>query len=153
MIYLSTCRINSNQSVRIRNLEIEISRLLSENIAYRERVIKLQHEVGRSPGLETRDSIGKFRSQLESKLADLTGLVQELGTIQQNLEPRRVSRRRSIQRSSPKRSPDQRNWKNALGFSEVAGVVDGRLPPIAEDKYYPRRTLEYDPCPDQLICD
>ena len=116
-------------------------------------MIKLQHEVGRRPGLEARDSIGTFRSQLESKLADLTGLVQELGTIQQNLEPRRVSRRRSIQQSSPKRSPDQRNWKNAFGFSEVTGAADGRLPPIAEDKYYPRRTLEYDPYPHEQMCD
>ena len=48
-----------------------------------------------------------------------------------------------MNQSSPRRSPDQRNWKNALTLSEVTGGTDGRLPPIVEDKYYPRRTMEY----------
>ena len=133
-------RINSNQSVRIRSLENEISRLLSENIAFRERLIKLQHEVDRSPGQAAFDSIGILRNGLETKLAELSSVVKELGKVQ--IEPRRQSWRKSIQQSSLKRSPDQRNWKNALTLSEVTGAVDGRLPPIVEDKYYPRRTLE-----------
>ncbi|KAL8830217.1 MAG: hypothetical protein Q9191_001557 [Dirinaria sp. TL-2023a] len=52
--------------------------------------------------------------------------------------------------NSPKRSPDQRNWKNSLCLSEVPGVVGGRLPPIVEDKYYPRQTLESEELHDLL---
>jgi len=133
-------RINSSQSVRIRNLENEISRLLSENIAFRERVIRLQHEVDRSPEQAAFDNIGALRNQLEAKVAELSSVVKELGRVQ--IEPRRASRRKSFQQSSPKRSPDQKNWKNTLTLSEITGATDGRLPPIAEDKYYPRRTLE-----------
>ena len=133
-------RINSNQSVRIRNLENEISRLLSENIALRERLIKLQHEIDKSPGQAAFDSVGMLRNNLEAKVAELSNILKELGNVQ--IEPRRVSRRRSVQQTSPKRSPDQKIWKNALTLSEVTGVMDGRLPPIAEDKSYPRRTLE-----------
>lgn len=47
----------------------------------------------------------------------------------------------------PARSPDPKNWKNALALSDVAGgaqaQADGRLPVIMEDKYYPRRTMKY----------
>lgn len=79
---------------------------------------------------------------MEAKLAELGGLLQELGNVQKNVESRRTRRRSSINRSSPKRSPDQRPWKNALTLSEVTGGGDGRLPPIVEGKYYPRRTME-----------
>lgn len=141
---LTTVRINSTQSVRIRNLESEISRLLSENIAYRERVIKLQHEVDRCPGEVALDGVATLRLTLEAKLAELGNLVQELGKAHDGMSVGRTSRRRSTQQSSPKKSPDQRNWKNALTLSEVTGGSENpRLPPIIEDKYYPRRTLEY----------
>lgn len=82
------------------------------------------------------------RAKLEAKLTELGGLVQELGKAQNNIESQRSQKRKSMNRSSPKRSPDQKNWKNTLTLSEVTGGVDGRLPPIVEDKYYPRRTME-----------
>lgn len=84
-----------------------------------------------------------MKGKLEAKLSELGGLVQELENVQKNVDSQRKQRRRSIGRSSPKRSPDQRNWKNALTLSEVTGGADGRLPPIVEDKYFPRRTMEY----------
>lgn len=106
----------------------------------REQVIKLQIEIDNHVGA---DSIGRFRGKLETKLAELEGLVQELGNLQQSAEDRRAIRRRSGAKSSPKKSPDQKDWKNALTISEVTGGADSRLPPIVEGKYYPRRTLEY----------
>lgn len=84
-----------------------------------------------------------MKGKLEAKLAELGGLIQELGNVQKNVDSQRAQRRRSMNRTSPKRSPDQRNWKNALTLSEVTGGADGRLPPIVEDKYFPRRTVEY----------
>ena len=131
--------------MRIRNLESEISRLLSENIAIRERVISLQHEVNRSPEKTAMISIGLVQSQLEAKLGEMGELVQELGKAHSSISVGRTSRRRSIKQSSPKKSPDQRNWKNTLTLSEVTcGSESSRLPAIIEDKTYPRRTLEYD---------
>ncbi|KAI4261252.1 MAG: hypothetical protein L6R42_003542 [Xanthoria sp. 1 TBL-2021] len=133
--------VNSTQSIRIRTLESEISRLLSENIALREEVIRLQFEIDNHVGL---GNISTVKARLEAKLLELGGLVQELGNVQQSTEDRRALRRRSGAKVSPKTSPDQRNWKNALTISEVTGGADGRLPPIVEDKYYPRRTLDAD---------
>ena len=88
------------------------------------------------------DGVDIVKGELEAKLAELGGLVQELGNVQKNVESQRAQRRRSLHRSSPKSSPDQKNWKNALTLSEVTGGADGRLPPIVEDKYFPRRTME-----------
>ena len=135
--------INSTQSVRIRNLESEITRLLSENITFREQNIKLQYEIDKYPTHGTWNDTGAIRSKLEAKLAELRDLVKDLGMAHSNLSVGQTSRRRSTQQSSPKRSPDQRNWKNALSLSEVTSVSDlSRLPPIFEDKYFPGRTLE-----------
>ena len=135
-------RANSSQSVRIRNLESEVTRLLSENVSLREQVIKQHHEAEKATGRAVLQGVDIVKLKLEAKLAELGGLVQELGNVQKNIDSRRVQRR-SMNRSSPRRSPDQKNWKNALTLSEVTGGTDGRLPPIVEDKYYPRRTMEY----------
>ncbi|KAL8656523.1 MAG: hypothetical protein Q9226_002637 [Calogaya cf. arnoldii] len=132
-------KVNSTQSIRIRTLESEITRLLSENIALREEVIRLQFEVDSHGGL---GNIGTVKARLEAKLLELGGLVQELGNVQRSTEDRRALRRRSGAKTSPKTSPDLSNWKNALSISEVTDGTDGRLPPIVEGKYYPRKTLD-----------
>ncbi|KAL8780403.1 MAG: hypothetical protein Q9213_006488 [Squamulea squamosa] len=134
-------RVNSTQSIRIRTLESDVSRLLTENIALREQVIKLQFEIDNNVGF---GNISTVKGRLEAKLLELGGLVQELGNVQKSAEDRRALRRRSGAKVFPKSSPDQRNWKNALTISEATGGVDGRLPPIVEGKYYPRRTLDAD---------
>ncbi|MCJ1475329.1 hypothetical protein MMC13_003991 [Lambiella insularis] len=144
---LTDTRANSTQSLRIRNLEAETSRLLSENLALREQVISLQHELDCRPKRSVLEDLGLVKDKLDIKLAELGSLVFELGqarksAIADNSPPRRRSRK-----ASPKRSPDQRNWKNVLSLSEVTGGQDGRLPPIVEDKYYPRRTLD----PESLL--
>lgn len=137
-------RVNSTQSVRIRNLEGDVSRLLSENLTLRERIISLHHEVEKRPGRAMLDGMSAVKGRLESKLTELGELVQELGAVTAAGERRRSSKRRSIDRSSSKRlDPGQRTWRNGLSCSEFAGGLEGRLPPIMEDKYFPRKTLEY----------
>lgn len=137
-------RVNSTQSVRIRNLEGDVSRLLSENITLRERIISLHHEVEKRPGRAMLDGLSAVKGRLESKLTELGELVQGLGDVTAAGERRRSSKRRSIDRSSSKRlDSGQRTWRNGLNCSEFTGELEGRLPPILEDKYFPRKTLEY----------
>jgi hypothetical protein len=139
-------RVNSTQSLRIRNLEAEISRLLAENISLREQAINSAQEAERwrsSHKLIT--EVGHLKDRLESKLSEVSAIVTELGSL-----PEKAARRSSYRRRSgipePVRSPDQKDWKNR---QTIGGVIagerelqEGRLPPIHEDKYYPRRTLE-----------
>ncbi len=88
------------------------------------------------------DDMGDLKGKLEAKLVEIGSLVQELGKIQTDAENRRSPKRRPISNASPKTSPGQKVWKNVLTLAEVTGA-EGRLPPIVEDKYFPRKTLEY----------
>lgn len=123
-------RANSTQSVRIRTLECE-------NASLREQIIMLQHEAERSASKSMQESVDTVKSGLEAKLAELGALVKDLGCVQRSTEKQRAQKRRSGNMSSP----NQRIWKNRLTLSEAVGGADGRLPPIMEDKYYPRRTM------------
>ena len=127
-------RANSTQSVRIRTLECE-------NASLREQIIMLQHEAERSASKSMQESVDTVKSGLEAKLAEFGALVKDLGCVQMSAEKQRAQKRRSGNMSSPKRSPNQRIWKNRLTLSEAVRGADGRLPPIMEDKYYPRRTM------------
>jgi hypothetical protein len=135
-------RANSTQSLRIRNLENEVSRLLAENLGLREQILRLTGELENGRAQRIADHTGVVKSQLEVKLLELSQLITGLGD---ELAPTKKSPRTGkITRSSPSRSPDQKNWKNMCTLSEaVGGGQDGRLPPILENKSYPRRTLEY----------
>lgn len=134
-------RANSTQSLRIRNLENETSRLLGENLGLREQIIRLQKELENGKAQRVADHAVDIRTQLEAKLIELGSLISGLG----NDAPKKTSPKAGkIIRASPSTSPDQRNWKNMCTLSEAVSGQDGRLPPIMENKMYPRRTLEYD---------
>ena len=140
-------RTNSAQSLRIRNLETEISRLLSENISLREAAIASQKESERwraQYGLG--DEVRCLKEKLERKLSEVGVLVDELGGLPEKVAERRQRRKSSHGILGEARSPAEKDWRNR---QTLAGVLtgsmveqEGRLPPIVEDKLYPRRTLE-----------
>jgi Shugoshin N-terminal coiled-coil region/Shugoshin C terminus len=147
-------RVNSTQSLRIRNLEAEISRLLAENINIREQAINSAQEAERLRSTQRifRD-VGRLKEQLEAKLGEVGVLVRELGGL-----PEKAKRRSSLASQQQQRrrsglvevakSPDQKDWRNR---QTIGGVIngdrqlqqqEGRLPIIVEGKHYPRKTLE-----------
>ncbi|KAL5120557.1 hypothetical protein ACEQ8H_001576 [Pleosporales sp. CAS-2024a] len=133
---LTRRRTNSQQSIRIRSLENDCARLLAENLSLREQLLQLQNTLESQslrPSLETIDAV---KSKLEAKMAELGGLVAELGQMKK-LHPR--SRRRSLLATRP--SPEERQWRSGLGLQEVENKM---LPTITEDKHYPRRTMAAD---------
>jgi hypothetical protein len=124
-------KTNSNQSIRIRCLEDETSRLLAENLALREDIIQLRNDLDTRPD---RQAIGSVRDQLELKMQELSCLVSELGVLQR---PGQASVEIS---EKPTRSPGgRRSWRRM----EMLEEQEKRMPTIREDKYYPRRTMEY----------
>jgi DNA-binding protein H-NS len=133
-------RANSTQSLRIRNLENETSRLLAENLGLREQILQLQGEIETGRAQRIAENTGEVRALLEAKLLELGALVASLGV---EPSPKKKSLTTGkITRASPRRSPDRRSWKNVCTLSEAVAGQDGRLPPIQENKSYPRRTLE-----------
>lgn len=128
------------QSLRIRTLESDVSRLLAENISLRERIITLDQEVEKSNSVPfIGDGVNEVKGKLAAKLEELGSLVGELGTLPQvmkrpptsTVQPE-TSEHTSLERPNPPRQP----------LFGAEGYDDGRLPVILEDKYYPRRTLE-----------
>ena len=84
------------------------------------------------------DDVGSIRSKLEAKLGQLGYLVQELGKAHGNLSMSRKSRRQSTPQRSLRKSPDR------ITLADISrNPQNPPLPPIIEDKLFPRRTLEY----------
>lgn len=161
-------RVNSAQSIRIRSLESETTRLLSENIELREQVIKIQAALDkRERSKVDLENVEATKQQLEGKVAEMQELVRSLGQAisfsPQGLCLRFLSTstyvslycdKMLIQTSSnkakppPKQrayivSPEQRTWKSGLSFSEVMGT-EGSLPAISEDARSRRSSLNVD---------
>lgn len=73
---------------------------------------------------------------MEAKIQELGGLVAELGQLHKiDKLPRCKS-----QTAATRRSPDERQWRSGLGLQDVQNAM---MPTIAEDKYFPRRTMKY----------
>ncbi|KAF2117557.1 hypothetical protein BDV96DRAFT_679348 [Lophiotrema nucula] len=129
-------RINSQQSIRIRNLETEGSRLLAENLSLREQVLQLQNALESHSSRPSFESIDTVREKLESKIQELGNIIVELGQLKkENPRPRCRS-----QTAATKRSPGERQWRSGLGLQEVENAM---LPTIAEGKFFPRQTMKY----------
>ena len=132
-------RANSTQSLRIRNLENETSRLLAENLGLREQILRLQNELENGQSKRVADHTADVKSQLEAKLFELGALITGLGDDPKQKEAAKTGQ---LMRKSPSRSPVQKNWKNMCTLSEAVTGQEGRLSPILENKTYPRKTLE-----------
>ena len=134
-------RANSIQSLRIRNLESEISRLLAENVSLREQIISLNQDLERSQSIrELTDGVNDAKEKLQAKLVELGDLVADLG-----LPPQRTWRRAEATNSGPienKKSLKSPRCSSIRTVRETAAVEGERLPVILEDNYYPSMTLE-----------
>jgi hypothetical protein len=135
MMELTRHRTNSTQSIRIRSLENDCSRLLAENLSLREQVLHLQNRLESQPMRPSFDSIDAVKTKLEAKMLELGGLVAELGQMKKAEQPRCRN-----QLAATRRSPDERQWRSGLGLQEVENQM---LPTITEDKFYPRHTMGY----------
>lgn len=156
-------RVNSTQSIRIRSLESETTRLLSENIELREQVIKLQAVLDkRDRSKIALENVEATKKQLEGKVAEMQELVKSLGQVisfsPQGTTPPHVADLcpdkiliqawLDVAKPPPKQrayivSPEQRTWKSGLSFSEVMGT-EGSLPAISEDARSRRSSLNVD---------
>ena len=90
-------KTNSQQSIRIRSLENDCSRLLAENLALRENVLQLQNAVESRPALEHIDSV---TTQLEAKMQELGGLVAGLKRLKKGNEKGRGKSQATARRRS-----------------------------------------------------
>ncbi|KAK5116684.1 hypothetical protein LTR62_007358 [Meristemomyces frigidus] len=127
---------NSNQSLKIRSLELEVSRLLGVNLDLREEIIRLHNEAHQATsGRVSEDAVGRFRMDLQAKLAELSGMVESMDILAHDRDG-------EVQIGQRGRKPVAGNWRERQPLSEV--MRENLMPTITEDKQYPRRTLGAD---------
>jgi hypothetical protein len=141
-------RVNSTQSLRIRNLEAEISRLLAENISIREQAINIAQESEKwRAAYKAKSEIAALKNRLEAKLQEVNTIVTELGELPERTARRKSGPRKSIIVVNNARSPAAKEWRNQQTIGGVLNAEraeqEGRLPAILEEKSYPRRTLDH----------
>ena len=122
---------NSSQSLRIRSLELEVSKLLSDNLELREKVFRLEGELFTARGKISSDAVRKVKDALLAKIGELSGVVEGLDEAAEEQEPR-------SERSVGKPMMEGQ-WRERQPLAEL--MRDSQMPTIVEDKLYPRRTL------------
>ncbi|KAI1269492.1 hypothetical protein F5Y18DRAFT_100449 [Xylariaceae sp. FL1019] len=145
-------RTNSTQSLKIRSLENECARLLSENLELRGQVLHLQTELKGSHAQRVANHALQIKEKMEAQLVEWGAMLAGLGLepIPRNRSPRALKKQK-IQRNSLTR-PGMSDWRRRETMSsmqdlEAAALQEGRLPPLWENKSYPRETLKYAPLP------
>lgn len=130
----------SDKSLRIKNLENELARIVAENVRLREDAINARVEADKwRASHRLNKEIVRMKDQLEDKLNEVNALVAELGAL-----PEKVARRSSQRRrrdgfvSDLTRDPEEREPRPRPAHLDQ----EGRLPAILEDKQYPRKTLD-----------
>ena len=125
---------NSNQSLRIRSLELEVSRLLADNLELRNQVLQLQNEVYTAQSKASNAAVRKGKEELQAKIAELSGLVEGIEEAQDDAADRWDA--------TKGKRPIEGNWRERQPLTEL--MRDSQMPTIVEDKLYPRRTLGAD---------
>ncbi|KAI3341282.1 hypothetical protein F4824DRAFT_308761 [Ustulina deusta] len=142
-------RINSTQSLKIRSLENECARLLSENLQLRSDVLRLKTELEGSHAHRVADHALQIKEKMEAQLVEWGAMLAGLGhePLPRNRSPRALKKPR-IQRSSIGRTRvsdwRRRETMGSIEDLEAAALQEGRLPPLWENKTYPRETLSRD---------
>lgn len=122
---------NSTQSLKIRGLELDVSKLLSENLELRNQVLQLQNELFTTHSQASTAAVQKVKQELQAKIAELNDIVEGIEDVQETPE-----------NPARQRKPLEGNWRERQPLSEL--MRDSQLPTIAEDKLFPRRTLGTD---------
>ncbi|KAK3722746.1 hypothetical protein LTR37_002318 [Vermiconidia calcicola] len=123
---------NSSQSLRIRNLELEVSRLLADNLELRNQVLHLQNEVCNAQRQNANSAAQRVKQELQAKIAELSSLVDGIEDAQEA----------GSQYTTRERKPLEGNWRERQPLTEL--MRESQMPTIVEDKQYPRRTLGAD---------
>ncbi|OTB16100.1 hypothetical protein K445DRAFT_21736 [Daldinia sp. EC12] len=138
-------RVNSTQSLKIRTLENECVRLLSENLDLRGQILRLQTELEDSRAQRIANHALEIKEKMEAQLAEWGTMLASLGhepapRVRSPREPKRVKRRSSIGRVSMSEWR-RRDTVSSMKDLEAAALQEGRLAPIWENKTCPRETL------------
>jgi hypothetical protein len=137
-------RINSNQSQRIRELENDCARMLSENLELRSQILHLENELETSHTHRIADHALDVKAKLEAQLSIFSALLEGLGTEPPRKRHSPSTREGTKSNTTSSTSSPARRLRIARDAAAMA-QQEGRLPAIPEYKPYqrePRATLK-----------
>ena len=126
---------NSSQSLRIRSLEIEVSRLLQTNLELREELLRARNAEHDARRQRNKEGVRGFKEEMMAKLRELSGIVEGIE------EPREEKVDETAAREERRMSVlSQMEFRERQSLAEL--MRDCQMPTIDENKMHPRRTLE-----------
>ncbi|KAF1354892.1 hypothetical protein BDV97DRAFT_344236 [Delphinella strobiligena] len=125
---------NSAQCLRIRTLECDVSRLLSENLNLREEILRLQTELSAAQSNLSPSSLACVKEQLEAKLRDFGALISEIGNP------------RSQDTTISKRHIDPSSWRPEIPIAALSSQSN-RLSSVFEEQASPGGRLHQENLP------
>ncbi|PKS10436.1 hypothetical protein jhhlp_002187 [Lomentospora prolificans] len=135
-------RVNSTQSLKIRHLENECARMLSENLELRSQILQMEKEVENSKAQRIADHALEIKAKLEEQLVEWGHMLSGLGLEPPAKRRDAIGRRATQHRTSlTKRSP-RKSLRDLAKEAEARARDEGRLTPIQEHRAYPRPTLD-----------
>ncbi|KAM0711818.1 hypothetical protein Q7P35_001187 [Cladosporium inversicolor] len=126
---------NSSQSLRIRGLEIEVSRLLQTNLELREELLRARNAEHDARRQSNKEGVRGFKEEMMAKLRELSGIVEGIE------EPKEEKGDETTEREERRMSVlSQMEFRERQSLAEL--MRDCQMPTIDENKMHPRRTLE-----------
>lgn len=128
-------KANSSQSLRIRSLEIELSRLLHTNLELKEELLRSRNAENDARKQSSTEGVRGFKEEMMAKLKELSGIVEGIEEAKEDdsamileKEERRMSALSHIE------------FRERQPLADL--MRDCQMPTIDETKSHPRRTLE-----------
>jgi hypothetical protein len=132
-------KVNNVRALRIRELEGELSRALSENLQLRGRILELEKEAEDDDTRRIADQAMAIKEKLEAQLTEWSYLISGLGMeppMKRHSPENRKTPRPRMSFSANRPSPSQRRLRDVARNVEELGH-------ISENKAHPRRTMKY----------
>jgi hypothetical protein len=126
---------NSSQSLRIRSLEIEVSRLLQTNLELREELLRARNAEHDARRQSNKEGVRSFKDEMMAKLRELSGIVE-------GIEEAKEEKAEDILEQEERRMSvlSQMEFRERQSLADL--MRDCQMPTIDENKAHQRRTLE-----------
>jgi hypothetical protein len=126
---------NSSQSLRIRSLELEVSRLLQTNLELREELLRARNAEHDARRQSNKEGVRSFKDEMMAKLRELSGIVE-------GIEEAKEEKSDDILEQEERRMSvlSQMEFRERQSLADL--MRDCQMPTIDENKIQQRRTLE-----------
>lgn len=116
--------------------------MLSENLELRSEILRLENDIERNSSQRIADHALEVRAKLQEQLDIFNVLLEGLGTEPPRKRHAPDGRRLAKAKPGSAFASPARRLRNVAHDTEALALQEHRLPPIPENRSYPRATLK-----------